>query len=112
MKTFLVLLEGSKGIASFNGRIKYSRDRSIKIVQPFEELVKLEDVIQSSVDKYGRFIVGIHGNFEMTGNINKCQKCCDRIWVVKTLNGNISIVPDCLWSKLPPFVNLHIAVLG
>ena len=31
----------------------------------------------------GRFVVGIHGNSELTGNINECQNVGNTIWVVE-----------------------------
>ena len=45
-------------------------------------LAKLEDGIWSCVDKHGRFVVGIHGNSELIGNINEFQDVFHRIWVV------------------------------
>ena len=53
-----------------NGRIKCIRGISIKIVQSSVALVKLEDKIWASVEKYGRLVNGIYGNSEITVNIN------------------------------------------
>ena len=75
----LVILDDSKKRVSVNGRIKYIRGRSIKILQYFAALVKLEDGIWASVDEHGRLVVGIHGNSELTGNTNKCQNFGDGI---------------------------------
>ena len=47
--------------------------RSIKILQYFAALLKLEDGIWYSLEKHGRFVVGIHGNSELTGEISECQ---------------------------------------
>ena len=79
----LVLLDGSKERVIVNVNIKYIRVRSIKIVQFFVALVKLEYVIWDSVCIHGRFIVGIHGNSELNGNINECQNVLNVIWVVE-----------------------------
>ena len=70
-KKGLVLLENTKERVSVNRGIRYIRSRIIKIVQYFAALVKIEDRIYASVDKHGRFVVGIHGNSELTGNINE-----------------------------------------
>ena len=45
--------------------------RSIKILKSLAALVKLEDDIWDSVEEDGRFVVGIHGNYELTSNINE-----------------------------------------
>ena len=71
MKKNLVLLDITKERVSVNRSIKYIRVRSIKIVQSFVAPIKLEDVIWPGVDKYGGFIVIIHGNYKLTGTINE-----------------------------------------
>ena len=40
MNEYIVLLEGSKETVSVNGRVRYIRVGSIKIVQSFVEMVK------------------------------------------------------------------------
>ena len=78
-----VILEFSKERLSVNGRIKYIRRKSIKIVQSFAVLIEIEDGIWASVYKYGWFVVGMHGNSELTGNINEFQNVGNVIWVVE-----------------------------
>ena len=46
-------------------------------------LVRLENGIWASVEKHGSFVDGIHGNYELTGNINECQDFGNGIWVVE-----------------------------
>ena len=75
-------MEVSKQRGSVNGRIIYIRGRSIKIVQSFAALIEIEDGIWASVEKHGSLVVGIHGNSEMTGNINKYQNVGNGIWFV------------------------------
>ena len=63
--------------------INYIRVGSIKIVQYFLALVKIEDGIWTGLGKYCMFVFGTHGNSEPTGNINKCQYVGNGIWVVE-----------------------------
>ena len=92
MEKVLVLLDGSNEIVNFKGIVKYIRGRSIKMVQYFTALVKIEDEIWSSVGEHGRFVVSIHGRY-VTGNIkmcltskiNECQHVGNGIWVVENL---------------------------
>ena len=82
MKKFIVFLDGAKEIVIVNGIIKYIRGISIKIVQYFTELVRIEDRIWSSVDKHGRLVVVIHVEYELTVNINEWKDVGNGIWVV------------------------------
>ena len=82
-KKGLVLLENNKERVSVNRGIRYIRSRIIKIVQYFAALVKIEDRIWASVYKHGWYVVGIHGNSELTGNINEFQNVGNVIWVIE-----------------------------
>ena len=81
-ETFLVLLYCSNERLGINVTIKCIRGRSIKIVQSFVALVKLEYGIWSSVYERGRFVFGTHGKSELTSNINEGQNFGNGIWVV------------------------------
>ena len=61
-ETFLVLLYCSNERLGVNVTFKCIRGRSIKIVQSFASLVKVEYGIWDSVDEHGSLVVGIHGN--------------------------------------------------
>ena len=112
MKVFIILLDDTKEIVRVNEVIKHIRVRSTRILQSFTVLEKLEDIIWASVDEHGRFVVGIHGNSELTSNINKFQYGGNGICIVKKNNSNRSTVPEFLYSRCPSFVNTHIAISG
>ena len=68
---YIIFLEGSKYRVRLNRIIEYIMGRSIKILKSLAALVKLEDDIWDSVEEDGRFVFGIHGNYELTSNINE-----------------------------------------
>ena len=50
--------------------VKCIKGRSIKIVQSFAALLNIEDIVWASVYEYGKFVVSVHGNSELNGNID------------------------------------------